>query len=112
SRLRVADGIVRAIALARAGDLKGANALIDTTIKLATTDGKRFDDKELADKAKEATKLKGTLPSLVPPPPPVVTLDGMSPPLGPPRPVPPPLPPSAALDVRAIHGQAMTDLQR
>ncbi|MFO0612345.1 MAG: VWA domain-containing protein [Polyangiaceae bacterium] len=113
ARLRVANGIVQAIALARAGDVVGARSLIDATIKLATASAKRFADDDLTGKAKEALKLRGTLASLAPPPAPVqptgvVTLSPMP---TPPMPTPPPLTPSAALEVRAIHGDSEHELQ-
>lgn len=113
ARLRVANDIVRAIALARAGDVPGARSLLDSTIKLATDAGKKFDDADLTEKAKEALKLKGTIASLAPQPtaliqPPVVDAFGPTMPM---PPAPPPLAPSAALDVRSIHGRSLDELQ-
>lgn len=108
ARLRVANDIVRAIALARAGDTNGARTLLDTTIAFASEAGRRFDDAELLDKAKEAAKLKGTLASLAPQQP--ITMDRAGP-TGVPVPVAPPLSPSAARDLRAMHGESLDVLQ-
>lgn len=117
ARLRVADNIVRAIALARAGDVTGARSLLDVTIKLATDSGKKFEDADLTEKAKEALKLKGTVASLAPPPvafmPAVADGTGSSAhiPSSAPMPVPPALSPKAALDLRSIHGASEHELQ-
>ncbi len=116
ARLRVADNIVRAIALARAGDVTGARSLLDVTIKLATEAGKRFDDADLTGKATEALKLRGTVASLAPPPVAFqpVSADTMgvgllqSMPMAMPAPA---LSPKAALDVRSIHGASEHELQ-
>lgn len=116
ARLRVASDIVRAIALARAGDVPGARSLLDSTIKLASDAGKKFDDADLTEKAKEALKLKGTIASLAPQPTAMITSpvvdDFAAPhPAAPPMTAPPPLAPSAALDVRSIHGRSLDELQ-
>jgi Ca-activated chloride channel family protein len=110
ARVRVADEIVKAIALARGGDAKGARALLDKAAKLATDEGKRFEDAELSAKAKEALSIKKTVASLVPSlPMPVRTGGG-------PRPMKSfefasPPSPAAALEVRSAHGDAMRTIQ-
>ena len=104
-------------ALARAGDVTGARSLLDVTVKLATDAGKRFEDADLTEKAKEALKLKGTVASLAPPPVAFqpVSDDGtgatakMPSPMS--APLPPALSPKAALDVRSIHGASEHELQ-
>lgn len=68
ARLRVADNIVRAIAMARGSDLAGARKLLDATSKFATEGAKRFDDAELLGKVKEIQELKKSIATLVPPP--------------------------------------------
>lgn len=68
ARLRVADNIVRAIAMARGSDLAGARKLLDATSKFATEGAKLFDDAELVAKVKEIQELKKSIASLVPPP--------------------------------------------
>jgi Ca-activated chloride channel family protein len=115
SRLVVADDLVRAIALARQGDVKGARKLLDEAAALAKKDGHRFDDPELAAKEAEARKLKKTVASLAPPPPPPVFVGAE---FGGPRAptpklmdVPRAMSPAAALELRGIHGEAMREIQ-
>lgn len=67
-RLRVADAVVKAMASARAGDVRGARALLDTASKLASDGAKRFDDATLTAKVKEIRDIKKTIASLAPPP--------------------------------------------
>ena len=115
ARLRVATSIVRAIALARSGDVKGARALLDVTTKLATQAAARFEDPELLAKAKEAQAIKKTVASLAPPPTPIVGLNGRPPPPkagGRPSAAPAPPPsPAEALVMKSAHGDAMKELQ-
>jgi hypothetical protein len=68
ARLSVAEGIVRALALAREGKLASAFALLDATERLAKAAAKAFNDNELAERAKSIGPVRKTLPSLVPPP--------------------------------------------
>lgn len=110
ARALVADGIVRAIASARAGDLKTARTLIDKAIKLAETEGKRFDDADLSAKAKEAQNVKKTLASLVPPPAPRFDALGAAIPEAPSMRAPM-AKPAEAMAVRKAHGAAMDELQ-
>ena len=110
ARLGVADGIVRAIALARAGDVRGARALLDRTTTLATTAAKTFGDDELAKKAAEAKELKKTIASLAPPPEPARVVEG-GPHPAPPRPMMKPVAPEVALSIKNAHGGAMRVLQ-
>jgi Ca-activated chloride channel family protein len=111
TRMRVADMIVRAIAMARAGNLRAANAIVDEGMKLAKDGAKSFDDDELLAKVKEMTKLRASLPSLLPPPPPRHTF-GMNESLRPkPRRSRPAPAPGAAFTVRKAHGSATRTLQ-
>jgi Ca-activated chloride channel family protein len=109
--VRVADGIVKAVALARAGDLAGARKVLDAAQKLAKEGETKFGDKALGEKVVEMTKLRKTLPSLLP------QVDdtrhgsmggGMGRP-APPRPVA--ASPAEAMSLRASHGDAMKQLQ-
>lgn len=108
ARVRVADDMVRAMALARAGDLKGARALLDKAAKLATDEGKRFEDADLKSKAKEVASLKKTIASLAPPPPQVL---GGGERMKRPEFASPPPSPAAAMQLRSAHGAAMDLLQ-
>ena len=108
ARVRVADEMVRAIALARAGDLKGARALLDSAAKVATQEGKRFEDADLSAKAKEAQSIKKTVASLVPVPA-VRPSDMRSRPKN--LDFAPAPSPAAALQVRSAHGEAMRTIQ-
>jgi hypothetical protein len=107
------------MAAARNGDLPAARKLLDTAIKLATEGAKRFDDKALGKKVDEMTKLRKTLPTLVPPPEPRES--NMMAPGGAPRPAdraaaPAPAPVAKAsaqesMEMRAAHGNALKELQ-
>lgn len=101
--VRVADGTVKAIALAREGDLPNARKLLEATLRLAREGEKKFSDKALGTKVNELTKLRRTLPSLVPPSTNESALGA----------APPKTAPSAddAMDLRAAHGEAMKTLQ-
>jgi Ca-activated chloride channel homolog len=104
--LRVADGIVKSIELAREGDLPSARKLLEATLRLAREGEKKFSDKALGERAAELTKLRKTLPSLAPPP--EAKADG-GPQRGAPRPAA--ASPEDAMELRAAHGSAMKDLQ-
>lgn len=111
-RLQVADQIVDALAMARAGDVKGARALLDKTAKLAKAASERFSDPDLGARAKEALSLKKTVASLAPPPAQLVGLGGLGFGAGAPKAAQPaPLSHDAALQVRGAHGRAMNELQ-
>jgi len=114
SKLRVADGIVRAIAMARGGDLLGARKLLDLTGKFAQEGAKRFEDAELKGRVDEIAKLKKTIHTLVPAPAPVFGRLGHGRGLGgAPRPSKSfDESPAAALGIRSAHGSAMRDLQQ
>jgi Ca-activated chloride channel family protein len=105
TRLRVADNIVRAIAMARGSDLAGARKLLDATSKFAAEGAKLFDDAELVAKVKEIQELKKSIASLVPPPVHQNFGGGMG--IGPPKSVQKAPSPAAALGVRRAHGDAM-----
>jgi Ca-activated chloride channel family protein len=106
ARLRAAQGLVQAIALARGGDVPGARALLDATAARAKKDGARFKDAELAAKAQEAAGIRKTLASLAPLPPDAPSRAGA------PQ-APPPAAPSAAesMQVKGAHAEAMKELQ-
>lgn len=116
--LRVADGIVRAIGLARGGDLNGARKLLDVTSKFAQEGSKRFEDTDLKGKVDEIAKLKKTLHTLLPRPEPELGLGGG---IGqgrvPMKPAPRPkaafhdATPAEAMSVRSTHSGAMKALQ-
>jgi len=108
--VRVADGIVKAIALARGGDLAGARKVLDAAQKLAKEGETKFADKALGEKLTEMTKLRKTLPSLLPPP------DEMAAESGGGRvramaPKPVAASPAEAMSLKAAHGAAMKELQ-
>jgi hypothetical protein len=106
-RMRVADLIVRAVQVARSGDLRGANEMVDEATKLAKSGAKEFSDDELKGKVAELKKLRGSLPSLVPPRQPHLGWGG-----GMKRPMPMPAPsPASARAVRKSHGDAVRMLQ-
>ncbi|MFO0550537.1 MAG: VWA domain-containing protein [Polyangiaceae bacterium] len=105
ARLTVADGIVTAIASARAGDVAGAKTKLDQVVQLAARAGKQFDDSDLLAKATEAKQLKKTVASLAPPP--VAEIDAT----GGRQPQPAPMTPAAAMEVRGAHGNAMDEIQ-
>lgn len=110
--VRVADGIVKAIGLARDGDLTNARKVLDASLRLAREGEKKFSDKALGEKVTEMTKLRRTLPSLAPPP--EARNEGAPSATGTPRrPAPAAQPPSPAdaMDVRATHGGAMKTMQ-
>jgi len=73
ARMSVANAIVRAIALARMGDLANGKKILDAAEKEAKALAKELDDKELAEKVKSLAGVRKTLASLVPPPAPVAT---------------------------------------
>lgn len=108
ARLRVADGIVRAIALARGGDVPGARALLDRTIAIASSAAKTFGDAELGAKADEARKLKKTVASLAPPPETFAASPGA---VNNAPPAPKPMAPETSMAIKTAHGGAMRDLQ-
>ncbi len=112
TKLRVADGIVRAIGLARGGDVLGARKLLDATSKFAAEGSKRFDDVELQGRVDEIAKLKKTLHTLVPQPDPAALSGLGAGKTGKPVPMKHPAPsPAEALGVRSAHGDAMRTLQ-
>ncbi|NUP13441.1 MAG: VWA domain-containing protein [Polyangiaceae bacterium] len=118
-RLQVADSIVKAIALARAGDLKGARALLDKTAKLAKQAGEKFNDNDLAERAKEALSLRKKVASLAPPPDMGVGMGtgmGMGAPGGMSRmkamPSPAKMSHADAMQVKGTHSAAMMELQQ
>jgi Ca-activated chloride channel family protein len=109
TRVVVADGIVRAVASARMGDLVGARKILVATQKLAVDGAKKFSDAELTAKAKEIDGLKKTIGSLAPPPPPVDRFGAVGP-----RPklaAPMAASPKEAMSLRAAHGDAMREIQ-
>lgn len=109
--VRVADGIVKAVALARGGDLAGARKILDAAQKLAKEGETKFGDKALGEKVVEMAKLRKTLPSLLPPPDEAMVGGmggGMKRPMAP-RPVA--ASPADAMSLRASHGEAMKQLQ-
>ncbi len=111
TKLRVADGIVRAIGLARGGDLNGARKLLEVTSKFAQEGSKRFEDAELKGKVDEISKLKKTLHTLLPRPQPAI-LGG----LGAGRSAKPAATfhdatPAEAMSLRSTHSGAMKALQ-
>jgi Ca-activated chloride channel family protein len=65
ARVSVADMILRAISLARAGNLTHAQMLLDSAEKEALRAAKALDDPELTEKAKSVGPLRESLPSLV-----------------------------------------------
>ncbi|NUO50253.1 MAG: VWA domain-containing protein [Polyangiaceae bacterium] len=116
--LRVADGIVRAIGLARGGDLNGARKLLDLTSKFAQEGSKRFEDTDLKGKVDEITKLKKTLHTLLPRPEPEFGMGGgagigRGPTKSAPRPAAAfhDATPAEAMSVRSTHSGAMKALQ-
>ncbi|HSO36862.1 MAG TPA: hypothetical protein VLT33_30255, partial [Labilithrix sp.] len=108
--VRVADGMVKAIGLARQGDLANARKLLEASLRLAREGEKKFSDKALGDKVIEMTKLRKTLPSLAPPAEERST-GGAPQPSAPPVAKRPSVSPAEAMDVRAAHGGAMKALQ-
>ena len=68
AQMSLADAIVRAIALARAGDVPGARKMLDAAEKAAKAAAKEFDDKDLAEKAKSIPAVRKSLATLAPPP--------------------------------------------
>jgi Ca-activated chloride channel family protein len=102
-RMRVADLIVRAVQVARGGDLRGAKKMVDEATKLAKSGA----NDELKGKVPELKKLRSSLPSLVPPPPQQFGWGGG---MRSPRPAPKPMP-AAARAVRKSHGDAVRMLQ-
>jgi hypothetical protein len=106
--LRVADGTVKAIALARDGDLPGARKLLETSLRLAREGEKKFGDKALGQKVVELTKLRKTIASLAPAKEDAVSAGGAP---APPRAAKPMASPAEAMEVRALHGDAMKQVQ-
>ncbi len=110
AKVRVADGIVRGIALARAGDLASARKLLDAVSKVAQEGAKRFEDAELKGRVEEIAKLKKTLHTLVPAP--ISPFAGLGAGAGAaPRPMKSVATPAESLGVRSSHGDAMRVLQ-
>ncbi len=110
-RLQVADGIVRSIALARGGEVNEARAVLDRTIKLASSGAKTFDDAELEKKSKEARDLKKTIHTLAPPP---EVAESPAPHESKPPPMmprPAPMKPDVAMSMKRAHGDAMRSIQ-
>jgi len=112
-RLRVADAIVKAMGMARGGDVTGARKLLDAASKLASEGAKKYEDKELEGRVKEITQLKKTIASLAPPP---DTFGGLG--LGTgvggarmKRPMAIDASPAAQMGMRSTHGAAMKELQ-
>ncbi|MEZ4310465.1 MAG: VWA domain-containing protein [Polyangiaceae bacterium] len=107
----VADAVVRAVALARKGELQPARALLDSAEKAGKASLKENkDDTELAEKLKTIPTLRQSLASLVPPPPPppppVLYPGGVGghPDIAPamaPAPAPPPRPAPAVMQAQA-----------
>lgn len=112
TRLRVADAIVKAMAQARGGDVPGARKILDAASKLATEGAKKFDDADLAAKAKEIAALKKTIASLAPAP--VHRgLAGMGLGVGGGRhsQLDMAQPAAVSLEMKKAHGRAMSELQ-
>ena len=109
--VRVADGTVKAIALARDGDLPSARKLLEASLRLAREGEKKFGDKALGQKVVELTKLRKTLASLAPPKEKddAAAMSG-APPTKAARPAAMPSP-EEAIALRATHGAAMQELQ-
>jgi Ca-activated chloride channel homolog len=68
ARALAADDALRAIELAKQGQLKPAKKLVDAAIKRVKQDAARFDDAELRAKVGELAALRKALPQLVPTP--------------------------------------------
>ena len=101
--------------MAREGDLPNARKVLEASLRLAKEGEKKFSDKALGEKVLELTKLRKTLPSLVPPPPPrdeaaMGPVSKTMPPRAPSVATPAPSP-AEAMDMRAAHGKAMKDIQ-
>lgn len=64
-RVMAAAAIVRVVAMARAGDLGGAEAALDAAELRTREAAARFDDDELRGQAEAMKELRGALPSLV-----------------------------------------------
>ena len=115
ARLRVAQNIINAIAMARAGDPKGARALLDETARFATKEAKRLSDSELEKKATEALLLKKTVAGLAPLPQPGLVAHAGHP--GQPHPLPAPVAAAPrmsaedAMSIRRSHASAMGEIQ-
>ena len=107
--LRVADGTVKAIALARDGDLANARKLLEASLRLAREGEKKFGDKALGQKVVELIQLRKTLASLAPPKEDPMTMSGAPP--SRPAPKPAMASPAEAKALRATHGAAMKELQ-
>lgn len=108
--LRVAEGTVKAIALARDGDLPNARKLLEASLRLAREGEKKFGDKALGQKVIELTKLRKTIASLAPPREEAVSSNGGAP--APPRMMTPAAAsPEEAMALRAVHGNAMKQMQ-
>ncbi len=103
TRIRVADMIVRSIALARGGDVPGARKLLVDAEKVARGGAKRFADPELDTRAAEARELRLTVAKLAPPPTPAWSGGGLG--LG--AVAPTQMPKPQALGLRKAHGDAM-----
>ncbi|MEO8876832.1 MAG: VWA domain-containing protein [Polyangiaceae bacterium] len=109
--MRVADGIVKAIASAREGDVPGARKILDAAIRLAKEGKNKFADESFTARVTEMSALRKTLPSLAP------QSASMSKPDSPDKaaaqlaPRPAASAPAEAMELRAAHGDAMKALQ-
>jgi Ca-activated chloride channel family protein len=68
ARALAADDALRAMTLARSGQVRQAKKLVDATIKRVKQDAARFDDDVLRAKIGELAELRKALPELAPPP--------------------------------------------
>ncbi len=66
ARAQAAQGILDAIAAARATDLRRANAILDKALAAVRAAAKEYQDAELVRQARDMAKLRAALPSLVP----------------------------------------------
>jgi hypothetical protein len=109
--MRVADGIVKTIALARNGDLVTARKTLDATIRLAKQGQAKFADEAFAAKITELESIRKRLASFAPPQaamnePPAPSKAGMAQ-----KPAAVMPSPREAMEMRAAHGDAMKELQ-
>ncbi len=113
AKAALASVVVRAIAMARAGQTQQAQALIIAAEPQARAVAKRNGDDELAGKVDEAKELIDSLPSLAPAPQPVSVQGGQNvpPSQGPPPAQPAPPPKEASRRVRRAHEDAMESFQ-
>ncbi len=112
ARATTAAATLQIVSMARAGDVKGANATLDQTVKTARALHKTMPDAELARLVDDLVELRPTLAGLAPPPvepprrpkAPGVAVEDTRPAAG--QPQPQPLSASGARDVRASHERA------